>query len=299
MQVTYSAAQVGNGRARHYVRTDAFHADTIGCKRAVRTVLTDAEAEKMTSTCKSCQKAVDAIEAQRAEAEAPAAPAPEWSRIHGLAAPFLIWGTTKRDGTFNPAQGPKATGKPVRVVDLTDGVARLDDGREVRLYTALIRYWIAAAPAAETTEAPAAEAPAPQAPAPQAPAAPTVRRFDSTADAYDWSQTDEAEDGQVLLVPRVEAVAVVMGAYPVAVTAAHGEFHRPKDTDPRTVDGGRYAQHVDHAVEVAKRLGYRLNSAVEARREAPAEAPAAPAVEVADREHCTPFGGGKVHEVIE
>ncbi|MFF4900493.1 hypothetical protein [Streptomyces sp. NPDC001068] len=62
-------AQVGNGKAVHYVRKDEFQADTIGCRRRVSRELTEREAAGR-QPCGPCQRAVDAL-----VAEQPATPA--------------------------------------------------------------------------------------------------------------------------------------------------------------------------------------------------------------------------------
>lgn len=55
---------------------------------------------------------------------------------------------------------------------------------------------------------------------------PTVHTFDSTGDAYDASQTDDAiRDGDVLHVPSEEVTGFLHQAWPVAVTPLVGKFH--------------------------------------------------------------------------
>jgi hypothetical protein len=50
--------------------------------------------------------------------------------------------------------------------------------------------------------------------------------FNSTGEAYDASQCDDAiRDGDLLHVPSEGVVGILCGAWPVAVTAAHGAFH--------------------------------------------------------------------------
>jgi hypothetical protein len=64
-------AQVGNGRAVHYVRKDEFHANTIGCGRLVATELTEQQAAGR-KECGPCERAVQALNAE----QTPAADAP-------------------------------------------------------------------------------------------------------------------------------------------------------------------------------------------------------------------------------
>lgn len=70
-------AQVGNGKAVHYVRKDAFHAETIGCGRTVTRELTAQEAADR-KECGPCKRAVQALVAeQSADQQTPAVPAAE------------------------------------------------------------------------------------------------------------------------------------------------------------------------------------------------------------------------------
>ena len=53
-----------------------------------------------------------------------------------------------------------------------------------------------------------------------------IHRFESTAEAYDACQCDDTiRTGDVLIVAP-EGVVGIAGTWPVAVTQAHGEFHR-------------------------------------------------------------------------
>lgn len=60
---------------------------------------------------------------------------------------------------------------------------------------------------------------------------PTVHHFNSTADAYDWSNVGETpdgvkiNDGDVLVVESEGVVGILHRAWPVAVTKVHGSFH--------------------------------------------------------------------------
>lgn len=57
-----------------------------------------------------------------------------------------------------------------------------------------------------------------------------VHRFDSTSEAYDASQCyDEIHGGDVLVVESERVVGVLVGAWPVAITAERGSFHRLAD----------------------------------------------------------------------
>ncbi|MBL1115354.1 hypothetical protein JK364_23575 [Streptomyces sp. 110] len=73
--ITTAPAQVGNGKAVHYVRKDAFHSYTIGCGRLVSRELTAQEAADR-KACGPCKRAVEVLATEPpAETEAPAAPA--------------------------------------------------------------------------------------------------------------------------------------------------------------------------------------------------------------------------------
>ena len=53
-----------------------------------------------------------------------------------------------------------------------------------------------------------------------------IHRFESTAEAYDACQCDDTiKTGDVLIVASEGGVGIA-GTWPVAVTQAHGEFHR-------------------------------------------------------------------------
>lgn len=92
-------------------------------------------------------------------------------------------------------------------------------------------------------------------------AGPAVHRFDDTTEAYDASQCyDEIKDGDLLVVESEQAIAVLMDAYPVALTAGHGEFHSGLEESARTFREGRYAVSVDAAEAVAAELGLTLDA---------------------------------------
>ena len=81
-----------------------------------------------------------------------------------------------------------------------------------------------------------------------------VHTFDSTGEAYDYSQASDAIlDGDVLFVPEEGIAAVLYRAWPVAVNEPHdvqyGAFHG-FDGGPDALaadDGGRYAESVRRA----------------------------------------------------
>ncbi|MFF4148434.1 hypothetical protein ACFY0A_46115 [Streptomyces sp. NPDC001698] len=88
-----------------------------------------------------------------------------------------------------------------------------------------------------------------------------VHRFASTREAYDVSQCyDEITDGDVLVVEGEKAIAVLMGAWPVAITAGHGEFHSGAMESASSVSDGRYAGSVAVAKEVADELGLTIEA---------------------------------------
>ncbi|MBK3640104.1 hypothetical protein JHN46_05425, partial [Streptomyces sp. MBT33] len=75
--ITTAPAQVGNGKAVHYVRKDTFHSHTIGCGRLVSRELTAQEAADR-KACGPCKRAVEVLATEPpAETEAPAAGAAE------------------------------------------------------------------------------------------------------------------------------------------------------------------------------------------------------------------------------
>jgi hypothetical protein len=57
-----------------------------------------------------------------------------------------------------------------------------------------------------------------------------VHTFESTGEAYDATQTDDAiKDGDVLVVPSENVVGFLAKAWPVALSAEHGAFHTLED----------------------------------------------------------------------
>ncbi|MFE3146613.1 hypothetical protein ACFXJ6_08105 [Streptomyces sp. NPDC059218] len=104
-------------------------------------------------------------------------------------------------------------------------------------------------------------------------AGPAVHRFDDTTTAYNASQChDEIKDGDLLVVASERAIAVLMGAYPVALTILNGQFHDGLEESARTIREGRYAASVDVAEEIAAGLGLALDPTHAAR---PNDGPAA------------------------
>jgi len=77
---------------------------------------------------------------------------------------------------------------------------------------------------------------------------PKVYEFYSTGNAYDASQCrDDIEDGDILLVPNEGAVAILVRAWPVAVSPnTSGEhFHTLEDgTEWETFEDGKYLPSV-------------------------------------------------------
>jgi hypothetical protein len=91
-------------------------------------------------------------------------------------------------------------------------------------------------------------------------------RYASTREAYDAAMSsDTVRNGDVLVVEAEAAVAFLWKSHPVAVTTAHGEFHR-SDGDPREVDAST-GPAVRMAMDVAHLIGAPL-----ARAEDQAEA---------------------------
>jgi hypothetical protein len=85
---------------------------------------------------------------------------------------------------------------------------------------------------------------------------PMIWRFASTGEAYNAVQTDDTiADGGVLVVASESVVGFLAGAWPVAVTSEHGEFHTPGS---ETVVEGNYAESLAHARKVAETWRYEL-----------------------------------------
>ncbi|MEU0675097.1 hypothetical protein ABZ330_19820 [Streptomyces sp. NPDC006172] len=91
-------------------------------------------------------------------------------------------------------------------------------------------------------------------------------RYASTREAYDAAMSsDTVRNGDVLVVETEAAVAFLWKSHPVAVTTAHGEFHRAEG-DPREADANT-GPAVRMAIDVAHLIGAPL-----ARTEDQAEA---------------------------
>ncbi|MFE5851999.1 hypothetical protein ACFQ61_02065 [Streptomyces sp. NPDC056500] len=85
-----------------------------------------------------------------------------------------------------------------------------------------------------------------------------VHQFDSTDEAYDATQCrDDIRDGDVLVIEPEGVVGFLRRAWPVAITAEHGDLHTVED-DTRTLDGGRYADSAIRAERIATEHGFAL-----------------------------------------
>lgn len=178
-----AAAQVGNGRTPHRVRTDGFHAKAL-CTRTVSREFATWELAKLGDFCKSCEKALAAITAEAAE---------ETPNVEAAAAEEVV---------------------PVT------------------------------APASEQ-EAPAR--------------IPAVHRFGSTGEAYDMTQCSEGiHDGDLLVIEPERVVGFLRAAWPVAITAEHGELHT-LTVSAREINEGAYAANAAAAETLARELGYDVN----------------------------------------
>ena len=78
----------------------------------------------------------------------------------------------------------------------------------------------------------------------------TIRRFDSTGEAYDACQTGEAEKGDLLWIPS-EGVVGVADTWPFAVTCQYGKLHV-------TDDSPEAAAYLPDAVAAAVKLAQAL-----------------------------------------
>jgi len=88
---------------------------------------------------------------------------------------------------------------------------------------------------------------------------PEIHRFYSSGEAYDASQThNEIHDGDVLVVERENAIAILVSAWPVIFegydedlqhnTAFDGPLHHSADW--HELDGGKYTPSVELAQTV-------------------------------------------------
>ncbi len=78
--------------------------------------------------------------------------------------------------------------------------------------------------------------------------------FASTEEAYSRTQTDpEINDGDILVIKNEKVVGVLVQAWPVAVTLAHGEFHTLADhVTWGEFEGGKYLDSAHEAMRVAQ-----------------------------------------------
>lgn len=89
-------------------------------------------------------------------------------------------------------------------------------------------------------------------------AAPAVHRFADTEDAYDATQCrDDILDGDVLVIESECVVGFLDAAWPLAITAAHGEFHHLM-IPAREHKGGRFTASAELAERIAAELGFEL-----------------------------------------
>ncbi|WTW95438.1 hypothetical protein OG216_19545 [Streptomycetaceae bacterium NBC_01309] len=84
-----------------------------------------------------------------------------------------------------------------------------------------------------------------------------VHYFESTADAYDQTQCDsDIRDGDVLVIAAEKVVGFLNEAWPVALTAEHGEFHTLiGPAGVAELDEGRYVESARIAAEEAREIG--------------------------------------------
>jgi hypothetical protein len=87
---------------------------------------------------------------------------------------------------------------------------------------------------------------------------PKVHCFADTTEAYDATQCRaDILDGDVLVVEAEGVVGFLDRAWPLALTAAHGEFHGLK-VPAREHREGRYTASAERAEEIAAELGFEL-----------------------------------------
>ncbi|WP_406501570.1 hypothetical protein OHA04_27510 [Streptomyces sp. NBC_01590] len=87
---------------------------------------------------------------------------------------------------------------------------------------------------------------------------PAVHRFATTAEAYGATQSsDDIHDGDVLVIEPEGVVGFLTGAWPVAITAEHGDLHA-LTISAREVEDGRYAASADTAERIAREIGAAL-----------------------------------------
>lgn len=91
-----------------------------------------------------------------------------------------------------------------------------------------------------------------------------VHRFGSTFEAYNATQVrDDIHDGDVLVIEPERVTGFLVRAWPVAVTAEHGELHR-LTVPAGKYEGGKYRAAAEQAEQIARELGFPLPAAVAA-----------------------------------
>lgn len=90
-----------------------------------------------------------------------------------------------------------------------------------------------------------------------------VEHFETSGDAYNASQTSEVLKNGDLLVVKSESAVALCGTWPVAVTVAHGEFHRviPGHVEAIASDMNVPVSRFRAAVKLARDLGFEIDPA--------------------------------------
>jgi hypothetical protein len=100
---------------------------------------------------------------------------------------------------------------------------------------------------------------------------PRVIEYPTTAEAYDASQFDDTiTDGTIIVIRAERVVGVLVGAWPVAVTPARGEFHALAVTPSVANEYAQYTGPWAHAVNLAEAMGFMAESVATDRTDAPA-----------------------------
>ncbi|MEV3895346.1 hypothetical protein [Streptomyces anulatus] len=243
--ITTAAAQVGEGRTPHYVRTDGFHAKTL-CNRMVSREINDRDLAKLGDFCKPCVKALAAVEtaataetAPATDVDAPAAEAAESTPAPAPAATKRYRRTENGTTTYLTVAEGEAQIEELREAHAKGDIPELFAGSTGATYTNSdgLRIHLLL----EDEETPAA--------------APAVHRFTSTEEAYDETQTrDDIRDGDVLVIESENVVGFLRSAWPGAITAEHGELHT-FTRSARLIDNGKYVASVDLAEKTAQEIG--------------------------------------------
>lgn len=90
----------------------------------------------------------------------------------------------------------------------------------------------------------------------------TVHTFETTGEAYDACQCDDAiHNGDVLLIPS-EGVVGIADTWPVAVTFEAGKLHTPGKgyTLADCLAGRTAAAGIHHAKVIAERHGFEIRA---------------------------------------